>query len=133
MDSRGDIFENPTEEEIKKKKLVPVEAEAKGLSRRDRRALYRQIAKQQRIEKEKKMSRFDYVKYDEESIRHQEHAKLMCDNVRACIETNLKPGRASALAMTKLEEVYMWIGKQIRDDQIARNGSAPLQEERVNS
>lgn len=76
------------------------------------------------------MSRFDYVRYDEESQRNQEHAKLLCDNVRAAIETNLKPGRAASLALTKLEECYMWIGKAIRDDQIARNGSAPLQEER---
>lgn len=74
--------------------------------------------------------RFDYVKYDDESMRNQDQAKLLCDNVRACIETNLKPGRASALAMTKLEEVYMWIGKAIRDDQIARNKSAELLEER---
>lgn len=79
------------------------------------------------------MSRFDYVKYDEESQRNQEQAKLLCDNVRAAIETNLKPGRASSLALTKIEECYMWIGKQIRDDQIARNGSAELQECRANS
>lgn len=78
------------------------------------------------------MSRFDYVRYDEESQRHQNDAKQRCDDVRAFIETNLKPGRASSLAMTKLEEVYMWIGKQIRDDQIARNGLAPLMEERKN-
>lgn len=78
------------------------------------------------------MSRFDYVKYDEEAQRHQDHAKQLCDDLRAAIETNLKPGRASSLALTKLEECYMWIGKQIRDDQIARNGSAPLMEERKN-
>ncbi len=34
--------------------------------------------------------------------------------------------------MTKLEEAYMCVGKAIRDDQIARNGSAPLQEARGN-
>ena len=79
------------------------------------------------------MGRFDYIAYDEEAQRHQEHAKKICDDLRAHIETNLKPGRASSLAMTKLEECYMWVGKQIRDDQIARRGSAPLQEGRVNS
>jgi hypothetical protein len=31
---------------------------------------------------------------------------------------------------TKLEEAYMWIGKAVRDDQIERNGSAELLEER---
>jgi hypothetical protein len=41
--------------------------------------------------------------------------------------------RSKAQAITKLEECYMWIGKAIRDDQIARSGSAPLQEERINS
>lgn len=78
------------------------------------------------------MSRFDYVKYDEESVRHQDQAKRQHDDIRAFIETNLKPGRAASLAMTKLEECYMWVGKAIRDDQIARNGSALLQEERKN-
>ncbi len=67
------------------------------------------------------MSRFDYVKYDEESQRHQSHALQLVDDLRAFIETNMKPGRASALAMTKLEECYMWIGKGLRDDQIARS------------
>lgn len=75
-------------------------------------------------------NRFDYVKYDDKSQRDQDHAKLLCDNVRAAIETNCQPGRAASLALTKLEECYMWIGKAIRDDQIKRNGSAELQEER---
>lgn len=38
--------------------------------------------------------------------------------------------RATSLALTKLEEAYMWIGKALRDDQIARNGSAELMEQR---
>lgn len=67
------------------------------------------------------MGRFEYVKYDEEATRHSQDAVKRVDDVRAFIDTNLKPGRASALAMTKLEECYMWIGKAIRDDQIARN------------
>lgn len=79
------------------------------------------------------MSRFDYVKYDVDSQRNQEHAKVLCDDLRACIETNLKPGRAASIALTKLEECYMWVGKQIRDDQIARNGTAESQEQRTNS
>ena len=47
--------------------------------------------------------------------------------------TKLYNGRSASLALTKLEEAYMWIGKQIRDDQIARNEHYELQEERVNS
>lgn len=79
------------------------------------------------------MSRFDYVKYDENAIKVQEATKEAVKNVEAVISTGIKPGRHTALALTKLEECYMWVGKAIRDDQIALNGSAPLQEERSNS
>jgi len=74
------------------------------------------------------MGRFEYVKYDEEATRHSQDAVKRVDDVRAFIETNLKPGRASALAMTKLEECYMWIGKAIRDDQVARSASKESKE-----
>lgn len=77
-------------------------------------------------------SRFDYVKYDEFAQRGQEKAKILCTHLEQSIE-NLPSGRAKALALTKLEEVYMWIGKALRDDQIQRNGTAPLQEERKDS
>jgi hypothetical protein len=53
-----------------------------------------------------------------------------------CLENDINillvSPRAKALALTKLEEVYMWIGKAIRDDQLSRNGTAELQEERNN-
>lgn len=74
------------------------------------------------------MSRFDYVRYDEFATDQQISSKLRMDDMEAFIETRLKSPRAKAIALTKLEECYMWIGKAIRDDQIARNGSAPLQE-----
>ncbi len=76
------------------------------------------------------MSRYDYVKYDEKAQDQQALAKTGFEVLSLFVEENLKPGRASALAQTKLEEAYMWVGKAIRDDQINRNGSAPLQEER---
>lgn len=75
-------------------------------------------------------SRFDYVKYDVASTNLQEAFKESVTRLERGIETNLKSPRAKALALTKLEEVYMWVGKAIRDDQITRNGSAELQEER---
>lgn len=78
------------------------------------------------------MSRFDYVKYDEKAQADQNTAKAHCSNLEYVIE-QLPNGRAKALALTKLEECYMWIGKAIRDEQITRNGSAELQEERTNS
>lgn len=78
------------------------------------------------------MGRFDYVQYDQEAIVCQGLAKEHALDIEAFIEDRLKSPRAKALALTKLEEVYMWIGKAIRDDQIERNGSAPLQEQRNN-
>lgn len=79
------------------------------------------------------MSRFDYVKYDGHADVAQAAFKNAVGSMEGLIEYNLKSPRAKALALTKLEECYMWIGKAIRDDQIARNGSAELQEERSNS
>ncbi len=77
--------------------------------------------------------RFDYVKYDEIGIGQQEGFKSMVSVLETHIEKSLKSPRAKALALTKLEEFYMWVGKAIRDDQINRNGRAEPQEERVNS
>lgn len=90
------------------------------------------------------MSRFDYVKYDQKAVLDQESAKDLMIEMETLINSigtneparcnfSSGAGRARSLALTKLEEVYMWIGKAIRDDQITRNGSAPLQEERANS
>lgn len=76
------------------------------------------------------MSRFDYIKYDDVAVGDQNEAKKSCQRLEADIEVMITSPQAKSLALTKLEECYMWIGKAIRDDQIARNGSAPLQEER---
>lgn len=78
------------------------------------------------------MSRFDYVKYDERANNDQAKFKEKCQELETLIETNIVSPRAKALAITHLETVYMWIGKAIRDDQIARNGSAELEEGRSN-
>lgn len=78
------------------------------------------------------MSRFDYVKYDEKAIDQQNTIKTVTEALEMSINDLLISPRAKALALTKLEECYMWVGKAIRDDQIARNGSAELQEERKN-
>ena len=76
------------------------------------------------------MSRFDYVKYDDEAQEDQMAMKVLTEGLEEAINSVIKSPRAKALALTKLEEVYMWIGKGIRDDQIVRNGTAPLQESR---
>lgn len=75
------------------------------------------------------MSRFDYIKYDDVSLSLQSEAKQSFEAMAAAIET-LPPGRAQALALTKLEEAYMWVWKAIRDAQVARSAATPLNESR---
>lgn len=76
---------------------------------------------------------FDYVAYDEEAATQQQAAKELFIGLHKFTDSTLADGRAKSLVKTKLEEAYMWVGKAIRDDQIKRNGSAPLQESRGNS
>ena len=76
------------------------------------------------------MSRFDYVKYDGSAELKQTELKASIASVEGYVEHHLSNSPRKQLIMDKLEEAYMWMGKAIRDDQIARNGSAPLQEER---
>lgn len=76
-------------------------------------------------------NRFDYVAYDDEAATKQRIAKGFMIAVEGFIDAHLPKGRASSLALTKLEEVYMWIGKAIRDEQV-ENRKAELQEARNN-
>lgn len=78
-------------------------------------------------------TRFDYVKYDDKAQNLQESVKSQFLCVEAMLNGGISEGRAKSLALTKLEEAYMWVGKAIRDEQIKRNGSAELQETRTNS
>jgi hypothetical protein len=74
--------------------------------------------------------RFDYVKYDEKAAEAQALLKSAFLLVEKDIDTLLSPGRAQALALTALEEAYMWVGKAIRDDQIARGSDSADQPRR---
>ncbi len=49
---------------------------------------------------------------------------------RAMEHLNDATGPDIEQALADIEEAYMWCGKAIRDDQIARNGTAELQENR---
>jgi len=73
--------------------------------------------------------RFDYVKYSEENASLQNNFKDMVQTMEWHIN-QLPQGRASALAITKLEECYMWIGKAIRDKQVAEGGDSTDQPQR---
>ena len=65
-------------------------------------------------------NRFDYIKYDDMSLLQQ---GLFKEKITALEEdiTKVFTGRSGSIALTKLEECYMWIGKAIRDEQIARS------------
>lgn len=79
------------------------------------------------------MSRFDYIAYDDEAKELQAEFKSLFQKVESQTEA-FPDGRSKALALTALEESYMWIGKAIRDGQIARRiGSVKLEECRSNS
>lgn len=76
-------------------------------------------------------SKFDYVKYDDQAAGQQAFYKEKFMELDSVVES-LNPGRAKSLAITKLEEAYMWVGKALRDEQIARGNPVELQEERKN-
>ena len=77
-------------------------------------------------------SRFSYIKYDEGMANVQAQMKTMVEGLEQDIEAFVPNGRAKYLALTKLEECYMWIGKGLRDKQIERNGTAEELPERKN-
>lgn len=79
------------------------------------------------------MSRFDYVKYDEKAATHQAFLKQKMTELETSINNLINCPRSKALALTKLEEAYMWVGKGIRNDQLDRTKMIELQEDRINS
>lgn len=75
--------------------------------------------------------RFSYVRYDAQAIENQQKLRDAFEEVERLVD-QLADGRAKSLVYTKLEEAYMWTGKSIRDDQIARSGVVDEQPERGN-
>lgn len=74
--------------------------------------------------------RFSYVKYDEQSIQKQETFKQMFEAIEDYANLALTDSRPKSLLMTALEEAYMWTGKAIRDEQIARDSQTAHTPER---
>lgn len=72
------------------------------------------------------MSRFDYVKYDKQSEDQQAAFKKMFEHLTSQVEM-FPPTQNRALAITRLEESYMWVGKMIRDTQNADPKRSPIQ------
>lgn len=65
-------------------------------------------------------NRFTYVKYDQEHAELQEKFKALFEEVDTLIEQSIITGRARTLLLMHLEEAYMWSGKAIRDQQLAK-------------
>ena len=78
------------------------------------------------------MNRFDYIAYDDLAKEKQAYIKKKFQDIEDVL-SGFPKGRPISLALTALEESYMWIGKAIRDEQIARDAEAELEEGRSNS
>jgi hypothetical protein len=65
--------------------------------------------------------RFSYVAYDETAKAKQEAFKARFEQLEAMAIETLPAGRSLSLFLTALEEAYMWTGKALRDEQVARN------------
>lgn len=76
--------------------------------------------------------RFSYVQYDEQSKVKQEEFKKMFEMIEVFAVAHLSEGRSQSLLFTALEEAYMWTGKAIRDEQIARNSQVDHVAQRSN-
>jgi len=69
-----------------------------------------------------KTNRFDYVRYDEHAQKFSERLKALFIDLHDAVD-ELQPSRELALAVTNLEQAFMWVGKAIRNDQLVRTGS----------
>lgn len=66
--------------------------------------------------------RFEYVKYDAYADTVAREIKNRVYGVELLIQS-MHPSRETALALTKLEECFMWVGKAIKVDQEKREAS----------
>lgn len=66
--------------------------------------------------------RFSHVTFDEQSNALRQKLRDLFESIEHLV-TLMPNTRASQLALTKLEEAYMWAGKGVRDGQIARTGT----------
>lgn len=71
------------------------------------------------------MSRFDYVEYTAKSQALSNARKEVSERYEALIN-DLPNSREKALALTKLEECFMWVGKAIRNYQLEEAKNAAL-------
>lgn len=60
------------------------------------------------------------INYDEKSLLKNERIKARFEEAYEAIRENLTASREKSLALTKLEEAFMWVGKAIKADQLLR-------------
>lgn len=70
--------------------------------------------------------RYGYIAYDDKSKQLSAYIQGHLLTVESFL-SNLPNTREKALAMTKLEEAFMWVGKAIKADQIERMKTAKLE------
>lgn len=73
-----------------------------------------------------------YVKFDKTSTKKCELIKKVFEMSINVVDKNINNSREKSLAITKLEESFMWVGKAVRDEQIIRNGKQEHLPERSN-
>ncbi len=66
------------------------------------------------------MSEFDSIEYTEESRALSERCKTAAMYLHRQLNQELDPSREKSLALTKLEECFMWLGKAIKAQQERR-------------
>lgn len=69
--------------------------------------------------------RFAYTKFDSQSQDSLAGFRDLFQQLEVHVD-GLADGRAKALVYTKLEEAFMWVGKALRDTQIARTGKVEV-------
>ena len=75
---------------------------------------------------------FSYTKYDKLSTTKSETFKMLHETIVSTLKASLPPSREQSLAITKLEESFMWTGKAIRNEQIDRTKEHKHVPERTN-
>jgi len=60
--------------------------------------------------------RFAFVKFDDAHLEHQRMVREHTESLEELV-SSLGPSRSVSVALTKLEEFYMWVGKALRDHQ----------------
>ena len=63
------------------------------------------------------LKRFDSIALDGRHLECYVYWNKKCEEILTGLESSLGPSRERSIAITKLEEFAMWIGKAIKEDQ----------------